>query len=408
MNSHTQVLAIIPARAGSKGIPRKNLARIGGRPLVSISIDHANAAARVNRVVVSTDDDEIASVARQSGAEVVCRPLAISGDTASSESALIHTLDALRDRDGYDPDLVVFLQATSPLRCGADIDRATEILEQEGADSLFSACPMHGFVWRHGPDGTWKSFSYDYRNRKRRQDAPEDVVENGSIYIFRPSILRTTGNRLGGRVAVYRMSYINSLQVDEPADIEMISLIMPAPEPAVLRNRLRPVRLLVLDCDGVMTDNKVFVSDDGRESASFSRADGFGLARLKEAGVKVAVLSKEMSLVVSARCRKLNIPCIQGCDEKLPRLLELAQEAGCDASEVAYVGNDLNDLECLQWVGVPIAVADAVPEVKRAATVVTERGGGQDAVREVCDQILRFRSEEGHVHSDSNRKSVGR
>jgi N-acylneuraminate cytidylyltransferase len=321
---------------------------------------------------------------------------------------LIHTLDTLRERDGYDPGLVVFLQATSPLRRGADIDRAIETLEREGADSLFSACPMHGFVWRHDPDGSWKSFSYDYRNRQRRQDAPEDVVENGNIYIFRPSILRSTGNRLGGRVAVYRMNYTDSLQVDEPGDIEMISRIMPAPEPEVLGERLRSVRLLVLDCDGVLTDNRVSVSDDGRESVSFSRADGFGLARLKEAGVNIAVLSKETSPVVSARCRKLNIPCIQGCDDKLPRLRELAQEAGYGASEVAYVGNDLNDLECLQWVGFPIAVADAVHEVKHAATIVTQRDGGQDAVREVCDLILRFRSEESHVHNGSNRKSVSR
>jgi YrbI family 3-deoxy-D-manno-octulosonate 8-phosphate phosphatase len=408
MNPYGQVLAIVPARGGSKGIPRKNLVKFGGRPLVAISVDHAKAAARVDRVVVSTDDDEIALIARQAGAEVVCRPASISGDTATSESALIHTLDVLRDRHGYDPDLVVFLQATSPLRRGADIDRAIETLEQEGADSLFSASPMHGFVWRHDPDGSWKSFSYDYRNRQRRQDAPEDVVENGNIYIFRPSILRSTGNRLGGRIAVYRMSYTDSIQVDEPTDVEIIRRLMPAPEPGVMGDGLRSVRLLVLDCDGVLTDNRVSVSDDGRESVSFSRADGFGLARLGEAGVKIAVLSKETSPVVSARCRKLNILCIQGCDDKLPRLQELAKEAGYGSSEVAYVGNDLNDLECLQWVGLPIAVSDAVPEVRRAATFVTQRAGGQDAVREVCDLILRFRSEESHVHNGSNRKSVSR
>ena len=126
------VLAIIPARGGSKGIPRKNVRPLLGRPLLAHSIEHARQAPSVTRVVVSTDDAEIAAVARRFGAEVVDRPAEISGDAASSESALLHVLDHLRDAEGYEPDLVVFLQATSPLRRPGDVQGAIETLDARG------------------------------------------------------------------------------------------------------------------------------------------------------------------------------------------------------------------------------------------------------------------------------------
>ena len=125
------ILAIIPARGGSKGIPRKNLQPLAGKPLLAYTIEHARATPAVTRVVVSTDDVEIASVAQQYGAEVIWRPAEISGDTATSEAALLHALDHLRDNEGYEPDLVVFLQATSPLRRSDDIQRAVETLQQQ-------------------------------------------------------------------------------------------------------------------------------------------------------------------------------------------------------------------------------------------------------------------------------------
>jgi CMP-N,N'-diacetyllegionaminic acid synthase len=124
-------------------------------------------------------------------------------------------LDHLRDTEGYEPDLVVFLQATSPLRRPGDVQTAIETLERERADSLFSACTAHGFVWRLH-EGRLRSLTYDYRSRPRRQEIGEDLVENGSISVFRPSVLRETNNRLGGEVAVYRMDLFDSFQIDEP------------------------------------------------------------------------------------------------------------------------------------------------------------------------------------------------
>ena len=392
MSARAQVLAIIPARGGSKGIPRKNVRPLGGVPLIAHTIRQAVNTPSITRVVVSTDDAEIGAVAREHGAEVIWRPADLSGDTASSESALVHVLDTLREREGYEPALVVFLQATSPLRRADDIERAIETLRREKADSLFSACRVEGFVWRRtrGQDDL-ASFSYDHHRRPRRQDAPEDMIENGSIYVFHPRILREHNNRLGGRIAVHLMSPLDSFQIDEPEDLEVMERLLATRGQSAADERLGSVELLVLDFDGVLTDNRVWVDQDGRESVACNRSDGWGIARLREAGVGVLVLSTEQNPVVAARCRKLKVECVQGCDDKRARLEQLLVERGLTTSQVAYVGNDVNDLSCMNDAGVAIAVADAESAVRAVASLVTSRRGGHGAVREVCDWILEAR-----------------
>ena len=215
------VKAIIPARGGSKGIPRKNLVEICGRPLVVHSIDHALAAPEVDEVLVSTDDREIAAVSRHGGATVIDRPAELSDDFASSETALLHALDFLGARDGREPELIVFLQATSPLRPPGAISDAIRLLQAQGADSLFSAADLEGFVWRVRGTAP-EPLNYDPRRRPRRQDCDRHVFENGSIYVFKPHVLRSWGSRLGGRIAVLMQDPLYSFQVDEPDDIQVI------------------------------------------------------------------------------------------------------------------------------------------------------------------------------------------
>ena len=216
------VLAIIPARGGSRSIPRKNLADLGGIPLIAWTIGAAQGARSVDRVVVSTDDPEIANVSRQWGAEVVERPAEISGDEASSESALEHVLETMRQERGYRPSLVVFLQPTSPFRAPDDIDLAVECLRDGNADSAFSARAVEGFVWR-SEDCEPVPLTYDSRRRPRRQDLRGRVLEeNGSIYVFKPSVLDETGSRLGGKIAVHVMAAEYSFQIDTPGDLEFM------------------------------------------------------------------------------------------------------------------------------------------------------------------------------------------
>jgi N-acylneuraminate cytidylyltransferase len=219
------ICALIPARGGSKGIPGKNILPLAGRPLLVHSIDAARAAPSVDRVVVSTDDDRIASVAKAHGAEVVRRPEDISGDTATSESALLHALDALHRSEGYEPDLVVFLQATSPLRRPDDIQGAIDLLLAEDADAVFSACRPSGFVWRVAGT-TVAPLNYDPANRPRRQEVADEIlIENGSIYVFRPGVLRAFQSRLGGKIVAYMMHELDSFELDEPEDWALLECL---------------------------------------------------------------------------------------------------------------------------------------------------------------------------------------
>jgi N-acylneuraminate cytidylyltransferase len=403
-------LAIIPARGGSKGIPRKNLRLLNDKPLIVYSIEQALNSGVIDRVLVSTDDVEISQVAWGAGAEVIPRPSEISGDKAPSELALLHCLDFLRRTGGVDPDLVVFLQATSPLRRAEDIREAVATLQQQQADSLFSACPLQGFLWRM-EDGRPEAFNYDHHCRPMRQDAPEDLVENGSIYVFKPWVLRHYQNRLGGKIAVYRMRGLHYFQIDDDGDFEILEALLRKHCPATTRGAcsLADVRLLVLDFDGVLTDNTAYVDEGGRESVRVSRADGHGLAELLESGIEVVVLSSEVNSVVAARCRKLGIGFTQGLgNRKAEALEELVRERALEWRHVAYAGNDVNDLACMERAGVALAVADAVEEVRARATLVTARPGGHGAVREICDQILKERREVACVQTGMDRESERR
>jgi len=382
------VLAIIPARGGSKGIPRKNLRLLRGRPLLAYSIGHALAAKEITRTVVSTDDAEISEVARASGAEVVQRPADISGDSASSESALLHVLQHLRDRENYEPQLVVFLQPTSPIRKAGDLDKAIRKLREEEADSLFSATLLDRFAWRVEGSAA-RPLNYDPAHRPMRQVAPLDVMETGSFYIFKPWVLHQTKTRLGGRISVYMTGFAESLQVDEPQDLTTIEHFM---SPATGQDEHRDIRLLALDFDGVLTDNYVYVDQHGNELVRCTRADSLGINHVQAAGVEVVVISTETNPVVEKRCRKLGIECMQGHSDKAAVLNQLMRARRIDPAEVAYVGNDVNDLACLRNVGFPIAVADAVAEVKAVAKLITHAKGGRSAVREVCDVIVAMKS----------------
>lgn len=383
----SSVVAIIPARGGSKRVPRKNLLPLAGHPLVAYSIAHALGSRHVTETIVSTDDSEIASVAEAYGAAVVTRPAELAVDTATSESALLHVLDARNAEGLADPDLIVFLQPTSPVRRPDDIDRAVDAFHAAGADSLFSAVPTKSLLWSLA--GEPQPINYDHRHRLREQEMPEQVIENGSIFVLKPEVLRAESNRMGGRIAVYEMDFWTSFQLDRPDDVVLLEWILSRPGFATPEPDWTPLQLVVFDFDGVMTDNTVLVDGDGGESVRCHRGDGWGIARLREAGVAMLVLSTEEHPVVAARCGKLALECRQGVADKGAALRALAAERGIDLSSIAYVGNDVNDLVCMQAVGLPVAVADAEPSVRAAAKVVLSRPGGAGAVREFCDLVLR-------------------
>jgi N-acylneuraminate cytidylyltransferase len=378
--------AFIPARGGSKGIPGKNLQAVGGHPLVVRTIRAARAAARIDRVFVSTDDPEIAAAARTAGAEVIDRPAEISGDTASSESAVLHALAHLEQAGDALPDVTVMLQCTSPFSTATDIDGTLHTLHAESADCAFTGHRTYGFLWRRGPDGA-EAVNHDATTRPRRQDRPADYLETGAVYAMRTAGFRSARHRFFGKIAIHEVPAAHALEIDEPEDLaaaRALAPLHPGDAAAVIPTN---VALLVLDFDGVITDNRVVTFEDGREAVLSDRGDGFGIERLRAAGVPVLVLSKERNPVVSARAEKLRVEVLQGVDDKAPALRAWLDAHAISPAEVVYVGNDVNDLECMALAGCGVAVADAHPEVRRAADLVLAECGGRGAVRAIAELV---------------------
>jgi N-acylneuraminate cytidylyltransferase len=217
--------AIIPARAGSKGIPAKNLVPVCGHPLIAWSISQARAAAGVDSVWVSSDGDDILAVAEKYGAKPIRRPAELSGDTATSESAWLHAVDAI-EAQGETVDRVVGMQATSPIREPRDISEALQAVDRDGLDSLLTVVEVEDFfMWRAGASGP-ESVNYDYRTRKRRQAIEKRYLENGSFYVFPPRLLRSERNRLGGRIGMHVMERHKMFQIDNEADVALCEAIM--------------------------------------------------------------------------------------------------------------------------------------------------------------------------------------
>ncbi len=219
-------VAIIPARGGSKGLKEKNIYPVAGKPLLAWTVLQALASTSIERVFVTTDDEAIAKVASEYGAEVIVRPLELAGDKASSESAILHASGVI-ERDYNMPlSTIVFLQATSPLRKPDDIDRAVGLFIREGADSLISVTRADDLTLWESRAGKWASVNFDYRNRGMRQDRPTQFIENGSIYIFKPETLTFFGNRIGEKLTAYEMEFWQTWEIDTLEEIDLIEYFM--------------------------------------------------------------------------------------------------------------------------------------------------------------------------------------
>lgn len=221
-----KTIAIIPARGGSKGIPRKNVQLLAGKPLIAHTIENVQQARSVSRVVVSTDDSEIAAISKQYGAEVVWRPAELSSDAASSESALLNVLDYLEETEKYEPDLVVFLQCTSPLTLAADIDGTVRALMDEKGDSALAVTPFHYFLWRQDEDGNATGINHDKGVRPLRQEREQQFLEAGAVYVMRTEGFKRARHRFFGKTAMYVMPPERCLEIDEPVHFAIAEVLL--------------------------------------------------------------------------------------------------------------------------------------------------------------------------------------
>ncbi len=377
-------IAIIPARGGSKGITDKNLQPVHGVPLVARAVRSATQAVTVDAVYVSTDTERIASAAARSGAEIIKRPADLAADDSSSESALLHALD-----DIATAEIVVFIQATSPFINPVDIDQAVRMVRDGQFDSVFSGLADHGFRWEQR-DGGFEPLGHERNSRPRRQDLPHRVVETGAFYVFTATGLRESGSRFHGRVGCVEVGRREALEIDTPDDLRLARELAVASEAAP---PIGPLEAVVFDFDGVHTDDYVWVDQKGVESVRVSRSDGLGIGQLVAAGISVLILSKEKNPVVSKRAEKLGVDVLQGVDDKASALSMWAADHSIDLGSIAYLGNDVNDAPVLEQVGWPVVVANAHPDVVPLARIVLRRNGGEAAVRELADMIIRERKD---------------
>ena len=217
------ITAFIPARGGSKGVPNKNIKEFASKPLIVHSIEYSLNSKYADEVLVSTNDSKISKIAQAAGAKVIKRPRDLATDTSTTESAIEHYINSAKQK----PDIIVLLQATSPLRPKGSLDKALNHFHKGGYDSLLSICPTHRFFWRVKDDNTAYA-EYDYLNRPRRQDLSQGnvrFVENGSIYIFSREHFEKTGNRLGGKIGYVKWPDVYSIEIDSPLDFKFAEQI---------------------------------------------------------------------------------------------------------------------------------------------------------------------------------------
>lgn len=225
MGRKMKIIAIIPARGGSKGISRKNVRLIAGKPMLAWNIEAARKSKYIDSVYISTDDAEIKEVASKYGANVIDRPKNIAGDTASSESSLCHSLKILSDQ-GIKPDLLVFMQCTSPLTSSEDIDEAVRKLLDTNADSCLTVTDFHYFIWKEDLNGEAKGINHDKSYRPRRQDRDSQYVENGAVYVMDVAGFLKEKHRFFGKTVISLMPQERSFEIDELIDLQIVESML--------------------------------------------------------------------------------------------------------------------------------------------------------------------------------------
>jgi YrbI family 3-deoxy-D-manno-octulosonate 8-phosphate phosphatase len=402
----TEILALIPARGGSKGIPRKNIRSFAGYPLIAWSIAAAKQATCVTRVIVSTDDEEIAAVAREYGAETpFLRPAELAEDQTTDLPVFEHALQWLEENEGYQPDIVIQLRPTSPIRPKDCVDSAVNILlEHKDADCVRGVVPAgqnpHK-MWRFADEGQPMKPLLEVKGIPEPYNAPRQILppvywQTGHIDVVRVSTIKQKKSLTGDVIYPLVIDPRYTVDIDTLSDWAKyeeladsgLTIITPGKAKHPMPEK---IDLVISDFDGVITDNRVWVNEDGMEYVAAYRSDSIGVQLLREIGIEVMILSSEPNRVVEARARKMGVHVIHGVGihEKGRVMREVLEQKNVKAENVIYIGNDVNDLPCFEVAGWSVAVADAYPEVIRAADFVLSNPGGHGALREVCDLILK-------------------
>lgn len=380
-------VAFIPVRGGSKSIPLKNIKEIAGRPLVYWTAKAANDCQFIDRVYVATDSfaiKEVVEAFKLEKVEVIGRSAGTATDTASTESAMLEFAGQ------YDFENIVLVQATSPLLTSKDLNGGFELHHIKETDSVLSVVRQKRFQWKIDKNGCAVPTNYDFLNRPRRQDFEGYLVENGAFYITGRQALIRSQSRLSGNIRAYEMDESTYFEIDEPSDWEVIEKQLLA---RIKRETTRQtdwnIRMFLTDCDGCLTDGGMYYAESGDELKRFYARDGMGLRLLREKGIITGIITGEDRQLNQNRAKKLCVDEIfQNVKDKAAVIRQLCDKYHIMPEQVAYVGDDINDLSAMKYVGYACCVGDAHELVKAQAAYIAKHKGGQGAVREIIDNIL--------------------
>lgn len=378
-------IAIIPLRKDSKGIPGKNKKKMLGRPLFSWVLAEA-VFSELDEIYVFTDDQEIIDYIHKEyhwtpKVKTLLRSSESATDTASTESAMLEFAKQLQ----YDFDILCLLQATSPMTTATDINAVLDKIENEKFDSVLTVVNTHRFTWN--ADGTPQN--YDVFHRPRRQDFNGLLVENGAVYATTKAAFSDSKNRISGKIAVVEMDESSYVEIDSSTDWEIVEKL--------LANRLQKskkhnrIDYLVLDVDGVFTDGSVYFGAEGELMKKFDMRDGMGLEILRQNKVEVLVMTSENSALVEQRMKKLQIEhTYLGVKDKYALLNHFLKGKKIDFDQVAYVGDDVNDLANICRVGWSFCPANGTEVVKQYADYILTHKSADGAIREVSEILMKY------------------
>ncbi|MBP0904531.1 cytidylyltransferase domain-containing protein [Mariniflexile gromovii] len=377
-------IGFIPLRKNSKGIVNKNKRKMVGRPLFTWVLGEA-VFSDLDMVYVYTDDSEIIDFINKeyhwtSKVKAVLRSDESATDTASTEFAMLEFCDSI----DYDFDVFCLLQATSPFTKREDINACLDTLN-DGYDSSLTVVNTHRFLWNS--NGT--AINYNPHKRPRRQDFEGLLVENGSVYVTTKQALQKHENRIGEKVAVVKMPEDTLMEIDSETDwIAVETLLIERQKRA---KESKKITHIVLDVDGVFTDGTITYTKDGEHTKSFDMRDGMGLEILRQFNIEVMIMTSENSELVAKRMEKLKINHVfLGVKDKYSLLQHVLNEQNISLNNVAYLGDDVNDLTNICSVGWSLTPNNATDVVKQHADIVLSKNSGAGAIREACQFIFNY------------------
>lgn len=383
--------AFIPVRGGSKSIPLKNIRPMCGKPLVYWTIKAACDCKSIDVVYVATDSDKIKETVENfhmDKVQVIGRSAESASDTASTESAMLEFAEQ------YEFDNVVLIQATSPMLQGSDLDEGFTLFAREDTDSVLSVVRQKRFHWAADEDGIVAPTNYDVFHRPRRQEFDGYLVENGAFYITSKKDLLTSRNRVSGNIRAVEMNEDTFFEIDELSDWIIIEALMKkngigTDSKEQLQEKAAKIKIFLTDSDGCLTDGGMYYTEKGDEIKKFNTKDGMGISLLHKKGIIVGIVTGEDVEMVRRRARKLKVEEVHcGITNKLEVVQAICDKYYCTLENVAYVGDDINDLEVIQAVGLGFSVADGNQTVKDVADYITQSKGGEGAIREIVDTFF--------------------